>query len=112
MSKDKKNKVDEWMVPWQKKLVEDKSIVWERKTFKKADGFWIEKTGKRMLGKISNITNVPADAKIEKDAWGHEHCGLCWANISEELNDKHEGYTDGNDWLCTDCYNNYIVGAD
>ena len=109
MSEKKNHITEEWMMDWQKKIVEDESTVWEKKTFKKADGYWIEYTGGKMLGKVLENFELPPNAIIEKDAWNHEHCSLCWETISEGLNYKHEGFTNGKDWLCEKCYNEYIL---
>lgn len=106
---EKKRIIENWWVPCQKKLVEDESIVWKRKIFKNADGYWIKVTEGKLLTKISDKKELPPGAIVEKNAWNHEHCSLCWKIISEELNDAHEGYTEGNDWLCEECYKKYIV---
>ena len=39
----------------------------------------------------------------------HEHCELCFETISDKEGYQHEGYTDGKEWLCIDCYNKYIA---
>ncbi len=106
---EKKRISEDWWVDWQKKIVEDKSIVWQRKIFKNTDGYWIESIEGRMLGKVSDKSDLPPNTIFEKNAWNHEHCSLCWETISEETNFQQEGYTNGNDWLCIECYNKYIV---
>ena len=100
---------ENWMTDWQKKIVEDELIVWERKTFKNTDGYWIEYTGGKMLGKVSDKTELPPNSIVEKNACNHEHCSLCWETISGEPNFQHEGYNNGNDWLCVKCFKEYIV---
>ena len=108
MNENKNRKTEEWMVPWQKKLVEDESLVWERKIFKKTDGYWVDYNGGKMLGRMLDIPEIPAGATIEKDAWDHEHCELCGEKIAEYEGCQHEGYTNGKDWLCEKCYKEYI----
>lgn len=106
---EKKRIIEEWWAEWQIKIVEDNSIIWTKKVFKKADGYSINSEKGNLLGKIVEGVEIPLDALIEKDAWSHEHCRLCWSTISEELNDFNEGYTNGNDWVCMDCYNKYLT---
>jgi hypothetical protein len=106
---EKKRISEDWMTGWQKKIVADESIVWERKIFKTGDGYWIQYDGGKMLGKVSDKTKMLPHVIIEKNTWNHEHCSLCWETISEEMNFQHEGYTNGNNWLCVECYNKYIV---
>ncbi|MCH9021307.1 MAG: hypothetical protein IID32_00900 [Planctomycetes bacterium] len=47
---------------------------------------------------------------IIADYWDHAHCELCWAKIStkETAGDFYEGYTDGEVWICPDCFENKI----
>ena len=39
----------------------------------------------------------------------HEHCTMCGAKFSENLDGIHEGYvtTDGQHWVCNECLNDY-----
>src|SRR5688572_3129051 len=104
----KKRIAEDWMMDGQRKLIEDESIVWQRKTFKNADGYWIRVDNGNMLGKVSDNPELPPNVMIEKNAWDHEHCSLCWQTISEKVDFQHEGYTNGKDWLCIECYNKYI----
>lgn len=47
------------------------------------------------------------------DAWGHDHCELCFVTISDFVRegDKarvvNEGYTDGDNWVCCECFRRY-----
>lgn len=109
MNENKNRKTEEWMTPWQKEIIENESVLWEKKPFKKTDGYWVEYNGGKMLGKVSDNPELPGDAIIEKDAWNHEHCSLCWETISEEPNYEHEGFTNGKDWVCEKCYKEYIA---
>jgi hypothetical protein len=108
MREKKKPLTEEWMTPSQKEIVLDESLVWQKNRFKSTDGYWVEYKGGKILGRISDISELPPGAIIEKNAWNHEHCSLCWETISEELNYQHEGFTNGKDWLCEKCYKEYI----
>lgn len=48
---------------------------------------------------------------LVKDGWDHEHCFLGFESISLDEEDMNEGYTDGKDWLCENCYKTYILSG-
>jgi hypothetical protein len=48
-------------------------------------------------------------AEIVKGGWDHEHCGLCWTEISLAPGNQSAGYTDGKGWLCIACFEHYIA---
>lgn len=37
----------------------------------------------------------------------HVHCEICWAKISSQAKDLHDGYYDkqSKSWICDDCFN-------
>jgi hypothetical protein len=49
-----------------------------------------------------------ASANVVPDGWDHEHCELCWAKISRLPADSAEGYSDGDRWMCVECFNRYV----
>jgi hypothetical protein len=52
---------------------------------------------------------VPTGGEIIKDGWEHEHCQVCWWKIRESNNPEIGiGYTNGNQWLCSECYGQFI----
>jgi hypothetical protein len=96
--------IEDWWTDSQKELVRDSSKIWEKKTFKATSGFWIQEDGGKLLGKTSQHEELPPDTVIDTTAWDHEHCELCRKTISDKENYQHEGYTDGKEWLCNECY--------
>jgi hypothetical protein len=40
--------------------------------------------------------------------WDHEHCRLCWETFDAETP---FAYVSGDDWLCGECYDDYIAGG-
>lgn len=100
---------EDWWMDDQKELVEDNSRNWVKMAFKNVAGFWVVKDGHKILGKVSQHEELPPDAILDNTAWDHEHCALCWDTISEHEDDQHEGYTDGKDWLCIECFDKYIA---
>jgi len=101
--------IEDWWTKQQIELVKDYSRVWIKKAFTPTSGFWVKTTGGKMLGKTSQSEQLPEGATVDNNAWDHEHCELCMATISDIGDDQQEGYTDGNKWLCDECYNKYIV---
>ena|ERR1700722_6221909 len=90
-------------------IIQDRSIVWTKKRFETAAGIWISlEGGGRMLRKAKKGEEIPEGATLDKAAWDHEHCMLCWQTISEHPSYQQEGYTDGEKWLCIDCHDKYI----
>ena len=108
MCESESNTSEEWWTGDQKDLVEDASRHWRKAVFETSPGYWISINGGRMLGKLGKDGSLPEGAILDANAWDHEHCGLCWQKISEHPGDQHDGYFDGEDWLCIDCYNKYI----
>ena len=47
----------------------------------------------------------PADFELVKAGWTYDHCAVCW-NALFDADDPEQsiGYTNGQDWLCEDCY--------
>jgi len=98
--------VEDWWIPHQLKTVEDRSKKWDLKIFSPQDGCWIKYDGGKALGKIDKDKAIPTEATLEKDAWDHEHCELCFETISPSC--QKEGFTDGNEWVCVSCFEKYI----
>jgi hypothetical protein len=48
---------------------------------------------------------------VPEGGWEHEHCQVCWWKI--RISDDPEigiGYTNGNQWLCAECYRQFVAG--
>ena len=104
--------LEDWWTPDQIELVEDVSRHWIKAQFVTVPGVWIPMVGGRVLRKLEPGEAIPDNATLDANAWDHEHCRLCWQKISENLADQQEGYQDGDDWLCVECYNKYIRGQE
>jgi hypothetical protein len=93
-------------------IIRDSSIVWTKKRFEVVPGVWTPIAGGgRILRMFEKGEEIPEGSTLDKTAWDHEHCMLCWQTISEHPSDQQEGYTDGKLWLCVDCYNKHIGGT-
>jgi hypothetical protein len=107
---DKKTHIEEdWWTPDQVELANDLSRIWEKKIFVSQPGYSIPIEGGRMLTRLLPGEIMPQGSTLEPNAWDHEHCALCWKKIMEKGGDFKEGYCDGKDWLCPECYDQYIA---
>jgi len=45
--------------------------------------------------------------------WGHDHCQICWLKLYESDEAEHSvGYrSEKGNWLCTECYEQFIKPA-
>jgi len=63
----------------------------------------------RKSGRISFDLRLAADSanfELAKGSWKKDHCFICRWELFESQNDSDHGtgYTNGHDWLCTECY--------
>ncbi|WP_445427519.1 hypothetical protein [Alishewanella sp. HL-SH05] len=44
------------------------------------------------------------------ETWDHDHCAICWWKLHESDDEVHGvGFNDGgHNWLCTECYEQFI----
>lgn len=51
---------------------------------------------------------------IVPDGWSHDHCEICYARISDDVDeeDENEGYFSEGSWLCTFCYFSFVKPDD
>jgi len=100
---------EDWWTPRQAEMVEDRSRHWQAQTFRPSDALAFPHDGGTVARQKSPDESAIGDARVMPDGWDHEHCALCWQTISLHAGDQASGYSDGRDWLCTDCYEHYIV---
>jgi hypothetical protein len=101
--------IEDWWDERQIEIVEDQSRVWIKRRFSSTAGFWTIQDGLRILRKLSQHDQLPPGAIIDDTAWDHEHCALCMSKISEFVHDHNEGFFDGKEWICPDCYEKHIL---
>jgi hypothetical protein len=54
----------------------------------------------------------PTEFDLVKDGWKHDHCVICWKMLYDAENpDESFGYTNGEHWLCLQCYEAFLAGA-
>jgi Clp amino terminal domain, pathogenicity island component len=81
---------------WQKQMWKPRDIVVNRQT-----------------GAISFDLTLAADAasfEVVKNGWKKDHCAVCRWELFDSPEDAAHGvgYTNGREWLCTECYERFI----
>ncbi len=113
------------MADGQKETVVIHGSVWERSHIEEAIADCKESSWERQAwfarnalvhgkgGRVSLYVGQKYDpAKIElvKGGWNHDHCQICWWDLYESEDPEHgAGYTNGGDWLCSECYSKFIA---
>jgi hypothetical protein len=100
---------EDWRTPKQAELVEDRARHWQAQVFRPSDAVAFPQEGGTVTRQKRPDESPIADGQVVPDGWDHEHCALCWQTISLLTGDQARGYCDGRDWLCTDCYEHYIL---
>jgi hypothetical protein len=100
---------EEWWTPQQVALVEDRSRHWRLTSFEPSATVAFESDGQTVVRKRQADDDIATAAHVVPGGWDHEHCALCWQKISGIAGANQSGYTDGRDWLCTDCYEKFII---
>ncbi|MFZ0292336.1 MAG: Clp protease N-terminal domain-containing protein [Candidatus Sulfotelmatobacter sp.] len=85
---------------------------WDKRSWTSADIVIARKTGK-----VSFDLSLAADGanfELVKDGWKKDHCVICrWELFESESDADHGiGYTNGRDWVCTECYVKFWQGPD
>jgi len=68
-------------------------------------------------GKLSFDVSLAADTKdfdLKKGGWNKDLCAICrWELFESSDQPEHSaGYTNGRDWVCTECYEKFLSGPD
>jgi hypothetical protein len=85
---------------------------WGKRSWTPQDAVIEKKTGKLSLDRslAGDVTNF----ELLKGGWKKDHCGICSWELFESKDDAThgEGYTNGRDWVCTECYERFWNRAD
>ena len=71
----------------------------------------------RARGSLSFDLSLAADTanyELVKAGWKRDHCSICRWELFESKEDAAHGtgYTNGRDWLCTECYEKFLDHPD
>lgn len=83
---------------------------WQKQTWKPRD-IVVD----RQTGLISFDLTLAADAtsfELVKNGWKKDHCAVCRWELYESADDPTHGtgYSNGREWVCTECYERFIQG--
>jgi ClpA/ClpB-like protein len=78
---------------------------WHKASWKRRDAVVERKTGKLSLD--MSLAGDAANFELIKDGWKKDLCAICRWELFESQDDHGTGYTNGRDWLCTECYDKF-----
>jgi hypothetical protein len=78
---------------------------WRKASWRPRDVAVEHKTGKLSLD--LTLAEDSANFKLVKGGWKKDLCAICRWELFESQDDHGIGYTNGRDWLCTECYEKF-----
>jgi hypothetical protein len=94
--------------PRQLRIAQSTPERWRKTTFKASNMLVITNKDGSIMGKKMAEGEAIGSASVVSNGWAHEHCSLCWKNISESEHEEPFGYVSNYDWICQECYRKYI----
>jgi hypothetical protein len=85
---------------------------WEQREWRPRDVVLHRVT--RLLSFDTALAQSSKDFALVKHGWTKDHCIVCRWDLfqSKDAPDHSSGYTNGRDWLCTECYEKFIARND
>jgi len=96
---------------WKRADIEDeityfRGIQWRREPWVRRDAL-VQRSGGTSL--YVGQRYDPADFELVRGGWDHDHCEICWWSLTEGGDEEDStGYTDGQRWICSECYHQFI----
>ncbi len=85
-----------------------RKFAWRRQQLKAQDVLIERRTGKPMF--YSGGDYDPERFELRPRGWPHEACSICnWVLFESDTPDHGTGYTNGREWICTECHDKFIV---
>ena len=80
---------------------------WRKRAWTPRDTVVEKKSGKVSLD--LSLAEDTANFALVKGGWKKDRCGICYWELFEAKEDAHHGvgYTNGRDWVCTECYERF-----
>jgi hypothetical protein len=92
-------------------LVRGSSRRWKKETFTPRDAVdLLHKEAIKVLRLRHEGEDVIDEVLIAR-VWDHEHCFHCWRKILPGEDDNGIGNSDGEKWMCEDCYKTYTASG-
>jgi hypothetical protein len=84
--------------------------LWEQKPWKASD-IMMKKDGKGFSFDLRLVENS-SEFMLVKGGWKKDHCAICRWELFESDEASHGvGFTNGRDWVCTECHQKFIAGG-
>jgi Clp amino terminal domain, pathogenicity island component len=104
-----------WKVEYLREVVgrlREYSWHWQRRSWKPRDILIARADGSVSfdLGLVADTANF----ELIKGGWKKDHCAICRWELFEATEDPGHGfgYTNGREWLCTECHEKFFAGPD
>ena len=82
---------------------------WQKKAWATKDIVVNRQTGRFTLD--IDLASHSSEFELGKDGWKLDHCVVCAWDLFECSDPVHSvGYTNGRDWLCSECYEKFVRG--
>ncbi len=96
----------------QKKVAQCREIAWhwEKKNWRPRDTV-VRKNNGHISFDVTLAENP--DFQLVKGGWARDPCAICrWILRKSPEAERSVGYTNGRDWVCTECYEKFLHGPD
>jgi len=80
---------------------------WHKAAWVPQDVVIDRKTGRFSFG--MSLSADSANFELVKAGWKKDHCFICRWELSESQDEHGRGYTNGREWLCTECYEKFLL---
>jgi hypothetical protein len=100
-----------WWSLDQLELVRDSSQQWNKEKFVLQDAVEVPHTDAIKALRPRREGEDVIDEVLIARGWDHEHCFHCWRKILPGEDDNGIGNSDGEKWMCEDCYKTYTASG-
>ncbi len=81
---------------------------WERRAWVPRDA--LVQRGTKALSLYTGQTYNPDEFDLVRGGWSEDHCAICWWRLHHSDAPEHGvGYTNGQEWLCVECFERLVV---
>ena len=82
---------------------------WERQQWALSPVLIEETDEGKVTSKYLGQEYDPEKAEYVENGWNHDHCVICGWVLDDAPDEEHNtGYTDGECWVCTECYERFV----
>ncbi len=98
---------EDWDLSYvQAQLVELRKFAWRKRQWQPLDTL-VEISSGRIFFDVT--LKADAEFKLVTGGWPREFCSVCHWELSTDGGPEHaDGYTNGREWLCTECYEKFL----